>query len=132
MLRSHPDLIQSLADQYRPVFENSPDGVYLWLDETPHKVCNERLARMFGYTVEEWSATQPFLETFVAEEDRAIYSRNYHRCVVELAHPVTFRFTGRRKDGSTFQAEMDMIPVSWHGYAVAYNFVRRIATSGEA
>jgi PAS domain S-box-containing protein len=129
MLRTNRDLIQSLADQYRPVFENSPDGVYLWLDET-HKVCNARLARMFGCTIDEWSATEPFLETFVAAEDRALYSRNYHRCVAELAHPVTFRFTGQRKDGSTFPAETDMIPISWHGHAVAYHFVRQIATSG--
>jgi PAS domain S-box-containing protein len=128
VLRSHRDLIQSLADHCRPVFENSPDGVYLWLDET-HKVCNERLARMFGCTTEEWSAAEPFLERFVAEEDRAIYSWNYRRCVVELAHPVTFRFTGQRKDGSTFAAETDMIPISWQGHAVAYNFVRQIATS---
>jgi PAS domain S-box-containing protein len=118
-------VIRELAEQFRPVMEGSPDGVYLWLDEA-HKACNERLANLFGYTVEEWCATEPFLENFVAEEDRKVFSWNYHNRVAALAFPVTFRFRGQRKDGSTFAAETDMIPISHRGHAVAYHFVRRI------
>jgi hypothetical protein len=33
-------IIRELTEQFRPVFEQSPDGVYLWLDEA-HKVCTE-------------------------------------------------------------------------------------------
>jgi PAS domain S-box-containing protein len=124
--RSEPeDIIRELAEQFRPVMEQSPDGVYLWLDET-HKVCNERLAKLFGFTVEQWSATQPFLDNFVAEEDRRMFSWNYHNRVAALAFPVTFRFRGMRKDGSTFPAETDMIPISYGGEAVAYHFVRQV------
>jgi PAS domain-containing protein len=115
-------IIRELTEQFRPVFEQSPDGVYLWLDEA-HKVCNERLADLFGLTVEEWRKAEPFLENFVAEEDRAIYSWNYHNRVAALAFPVTF--SARRNDGSVFAAETDMIPISYKGYAVAYHFVRR-------
>jgi PAS domain S-box-containing protein len=118
-------VIRELAEQFRPVMEGSPDGVYLWLNEA-HKACNERLANLFGYTVEEWCATEPFLEKFVAEEDRKVFSWNYHNRVAVLAFPVTFRFRGQRKDGSTFAAETDMIPISHRGHAVAYHFVRRI------
>jgi PAS domain-containing protein len=124
--RSEPeDIIRELAEQFRPVMEQSPDGVYLWLDET-HKVCNERLANLFGSTVEQWSATQLFLDNFVAEEDRRMFSWNYHNRVAALAFPVTFRFRGMRKDGSTFPAETDMIPISYQGEAVAYHFVRQV------
>ena len=126
MRRSEPeDIIRELVEQFRPVMEQSPDGVYLWLDET-HKVCNERLAKLFGFTVEQWSATQPFLDNFVAEEDRRMFSWNYHNRVAALAFPVTFRFRGMRKDGSTFPAETDMIPISYGGEAVAYHFVRQV------
>jgi PAS domain S-box-containing protein len=120
------DAIRELAGQFRSVMEGSPDGVYLWLDEA-HKACNERLAGLFGYTVEEWCATQPFLDNFVAEEDRGVFSWNYHNRVAALAFPVTFRFRGLRKDGSAFSAETDMIPISYRGHAVAYHFVRRVA-----
>jgi PAS domain S-box-containing protein len=124
-------LFQQFAEEFRAIMEQSPDGVYLWLDET-HKVCNERLARLFGYTVEEWCATAPFLDNFVAEADRDLYAWNYHHRVAALAYPVTFRFQGRRKDGSVFAAETDMVPVSWQGHAVAYHFVRQrtLCTSG--
>ncbi|MDQ3832304.1 MAG: PAS domain-containing protein [Actinomycetota bacterium] len=119
------DIIRELAEQFRPVMEQSSDGVYLWLDET-HKVCNERLAKLFGFTVEQWSATQPFLDNFVAEEDRRMFSWNYHNRVAALAFPATFRFRGMRKDGSIFPAETDMIPISYGGEAVAYHFVRQV------
>lgn len=120
------DVVRELAEQFRPVMEGSPDGVYLWLDEA-HKACNERLAALFGHTVEEWCAAQPFLDNFVAEEDRKVFSWNYHNRVAALAFPVTFRFRGLRKDGSVFCAQTDMIPISYRGHAVAYHFVRRIA-----
>lgn len=119
-------MITELAEQYRPILEHSPDGVYLWLDES-NKVCNQRLAQMFGYTVEEWSSLAPFLDKLVDEDDRWQFSWNYHNRVAALAFPVTFRFRGVRKDGSTFAAETDMIPITWRGHAVAYHFVRQIA-----
>ena len=117
--------MRELAEQLHPVMEQSPDGVYLWLDEA-NKTCNQRLADLFGFTVEEWRKAEPFLDNFVAEEDRALYSWNYYNRVAALAFPVTFRFRGLRKDGSTFPAETDMIPISHRGYAVAYHFVRRV------
>jgi PAS domain S-box-containing protein len=119
------EVMRELVEQLRPVFESSPDGMYLWLDEE-HKACNERLAKLYGFSVEEWREAQPFLDSFVAEEDRALYSWNYHNRVAKLAFPVTFRFRGLRKDGATFAAETDMIPISHRGYAVAYHFVRRV------
>ncbi len=52
---AHAELMSQLEEQFRPLLESSPDGVYLWLDET-HKICNARLAELFGYTVaEEWA-----------------------------------------------------------------------------
>jgi PAS domain S-box-containing protein len=122
----HEEMMMELVEQFAPVMDNSTDGVYIWLDETA-KVCSEKLARMFGYTIAEWRAKEPFLDSFIAPEDRAVYSWNYHNCVANLAHPATFRFRGIRKDGSTFAAETDMIPISWRGHAIAYHFVRQIA-----
>jgi PAS domain S-box-containing protein len=127
MSDEHREVMRELIEQFRPIMEQSPDGVYLWLDEA-HKTCNERLASLFGYTVEEWCATQPFLENFVAEEDRAIFSWNYHNRVATLAFPVTFRFQGLRKDGSRFSAETEMIPITYRGHAVAYHFVRQVGS----
>lgn len=117
--------IAELAEQLRPLLDESPDGVYLWLDES-HKVCNARMAALHGMTVEEWCRAEPFLESFIAEADREQYAWNYHNRVRALAFPVTFRFHGRRKDGTTFAAETDMIPLTYREHVVAYHFVRAI------
>lgn len=122
---THADVMKEIAEQFQPILEQSPDGVYLWLDDA-HKICNERLARLFGYTVEEWQSQRSFLDGFVAEEDQEMFAWNYNHRVAALLFPVTFRFRGRRKDGSTFAAETDMIPLSWRGHPVAYHFVRQI------
>ncbi len=105
------DIIAELAAQFRPIFGQSPYGVYLYLDDA-HKVCNERLAKLFGYTIEEWRAKQPFQESFVVEEDRDNYCWNFTHRVSTPAFPATFRFRGRRRDGSTFAAETIMIPIT--------------------
>jgi PAS domain S-box-containing protein len=122
---THEQMMREMAEQFQPILDKSPDGVYLWLDEE-HAICNKKMADMFGYTVDEWRA-EPFLETFVARADQSNFARNYQNRVATFANPVTFRFQGRRKDGSTFAAETDMIPLSWRGHAVAYHFVRKVA-----
>ena len=122
----HEQILREMEEQFGPLFEQSPVGVYLYVTDV-HKICNEQMARMHGMTVEEWRNTPTFLNDFIAEEDREMYARNYQEHVAGLRHPITFRFRGLRKDGSTFAAETDMIPLSWRGHAIAYHFVREVS-----
>ena len=124
---AHDDVIPQLAEHLRPIFEQSPDGVYVWLDEE-HWTCNERLASMFGYTVEELTNTPYMLQRLVSEEDQGNMSWNYWNRVQERAFPVTYRFRGVRKDGTMFQAETDMIPFTYGGHTVAYHFMRSVGS----
>jgi hypothetical protein len=55
-----------------------------------------------------------------------LFSWNYWNRVQALAFPVTFRFSGVRKDGSTFPAETEMIPLAYGGHPIAYHFVRAV------
>jgi PAS domain S-box-containing protein len=121
----HEQAVEELAAHLRPIFEQSVDGVYIWLDEA-NKRCNERLAAMFGYTVGEWEGVDDFANTFIADPDRGVYVWNYQNRTASLAFPATFRFRGRRKDGSTFDAETDMIPLTYGGHTFAYHFVRAV------
>lgn len=122
---AHDDVVPQLAEHLQPIFESSPDGVYVWLDET-HWTCNERFATMFGYPVEELENTPYLLQRLVHEDDQGNVSWNYWNRVQALSFPATFRFTGVRKDGSTFLAETEMIPLTFGGHTVAYHFVRRV------
>jgi hypothetical protein len=45
-------ILKELSEQFKPLFDNSPEGIYLYIDEV-HKICSERFAKMFGLTVKE-------------------------------------------------------------------------------
>ncbi len=120
----HDVATKELAEHLRPVFEASPDGVYVWLDEE-HWICNERFAAIFGYDgPEELNNTPHLLQRLVHEDDQQILSWNYWNRVQPHAFPVTFRFTGVKKDGSTCLVETDMVPLTFGGHTFAYHFVR--------
>ena len=120
---AHEDVIPQLAEHLRPIFESSPDGVYVWLDET-HWTCNARFAELFGYRANELENRPQFLQEFVHQDDQEAFSWNYWNRVNALAFPVTFRFRGLHRNGSVVQAETDMIPLTFGGHTIAYHFVR--------
>lgn len=122
---AHEHVIPQLVDHLRPIFEASPDGVYVWLDEH-HWACNENLAGLFGHAAADLENTPNFLQRFVHEDDQGVVSWNYWNRVQELAFPVTFRFRGIHRDGSMVPMETEMIPLTYGGHTVAYHFVRRV------
>jgi hypothetical protein len=42
-----------MLEQFQPVFDKSPFGVYLYLDDV-HKICNDKMVRMLGVKPQEW------------------------------------------------------------------------------
>lgn len=124
-------LLQELAEHFSMVFEAVPGGVYLYLDPT-HKVCNRRLADILGTSVEEWQALENFRDTFVDVEDRTAYCDTYERVVHGLDWPDTYRFRAVKKDGTPFEAEATIVPITFSGRKLAYHFVRPIPTDQDA
>jgi PAS domain S-box-containing protein len=123
---AHEVATKELAEHLQPLFDASPDGMYVWLDEE-HWICNQRFADLLGYdSPDELNDTPNFLQRMVDEDDQQHFSWNYWNRVQALAFPTTFRFRGTRKDGSTFQAETDMIPFTYGGHTFAYHFVRNV------
>jgi PAS domain S-box-containing protein len=126
MAVSHEDATRELAAHLRPIFESSPDGVYVWLDEE-HWTCNDRFAELLGYgSAEELNDTPSLLQRWVHEDDQELFSWSYWNRVRPMAFPTTFRFRGKRKDGSEALAETDMIPLSYGGHTFAYHFARNV------
>lgn len=125
-MNDHKKLMNDLETNFTPVLNHSTDGVYLWLDEN-HMICNEKLAKMFGYKdAKELCKTTPFLDKFVAEKDQMMFSKMYQTHIANLSSPTTFKFRGVKKDGKTALFETDMIPITFMGHAIAYHFVRKI------
>jgi len=123
---AHEVATKELAEHLQPLFDASPDGMYVWLDEE-HWVCSRRFAELFGYgSPDELDDTPNFLQRMVHADDQQQFSWNYWNRVQALAFPTTLRFRGVRKDGSSFQAETDMVPFTYGGHTFAYHFVRSV------
>ncbi len=119
-----------IAEQLAPVFAASSEGVIVYLDDR-HKICNDRLAKLFGYaSPKEWAAAPDFLNSFVATPaDRVRVSRTYHRQIHQLVAPARIRYKVRRPDGKTIACEMDSVPFTHAGQMFAYQFVREVKAS---
>lgn len=124
---AHEVATKELAEHLQPLFDASPDGMYVWLDEE-HWVCNQRFADLLGYdSPDELNDTPNFLQRMVHEDDQQHFSWNYWNRVQALAFPTTLRFRGKRKDGSEVLVETDMIPLTYGGHTFAYHFVRNVS-----
>ena len=121
----HVTILKELSEQFQPLFQESPDGIYIYIDEV-HKICSERFARMFGLTVADWQAMEGFVNKHAAQADQELIINNYNQHIHQKLTPVRFRFKALRKDGSAFQAEVDMIPFPWRGEMLALHFVREV------
>ncbi len=123
---AHEVATKELAEHLRPLFESSPDGVYVWLDEE-HWICNQRFAELLGYdSPDDLNDTPHLLQRWVHEEDQGQFSWSYWNRVQTLSFPTTLRFRGIRRDGSEVPVETDMIPLTFGGHTFAYHFVRNV------
>jgi PAS domain-containing protein len=51
----HEALVMGLRDQFSQILRESPQAIFIYLDDN-HKVCNQRFAAMLGYrSPEEWA-----------------------------------------------------------------------------
>lgn len=129
----HEVWLAALGEQLAPVFEHSKDGVYVYLDDR-HKICNDKLAKMFGFnSAAEWARTPDFLNSFVAtHQDRLKVSSSYHTHIHQSLTPAQVRFTVRRPDGKLVRCVSDMVPLSHAGQMFAYQFVRTVSGTSRA
>jgi PAS domain S-box-containing protein len=131
--QQHEEWLAGIASQLAPIFDNSEEGVYVYLDDR-HKICNERLAKMWGYaSAAEWAAAPDFLETFVATQpDRVQVSTNYHQHVHRELTAYQLQFTAKRKDGRSVRVETQTVPFAYDGQLFAYAFVRPLTARAKA
>jgi len=131
--RQHEEWLAEIAPQLAPVFDNSREGIFVYLDDR-HKICNERLAKLWGYaSATEWAAAPDFLETFVdSHADRVRVSESYHKNVHQDLVAYRLRYTVRRKDGRRIRVEADTVPYAHDDQLFAYTFVREITEPAPA
>lgn len=100
--------------------------MFLYLDDA-HKVCNEPLARLFGYTRDEWERQEPFLNSFVVDDQRRSYSQEYNDQVVVGQSSVKGTVDFVRKDGSSFRAQIATLPLVYKNEVLSLNLLGPVA-----
>jgi PAS domain S-box-containing protein len=121
----HVKILRDIQVQFGPLFDRCPDGIYIYIDDV-HKICNEKLAKMHGTTVEEWKRCESIVDTYAVPEDRSVIVDHYTQTIQDLGSPVRFQYRAKRQNGSVFTVEIDMIPITWGGNSIALHFVREV------
>jgi len=117
----HEHLIKELEEQLKPVLTKSPQGVYVYLDDT-HKTCNKKFSDMLGYTSpEEWIDNEfPVNDVMEEDQEKVINaymdaSENFKASAVETKL--------KRKDGKEIRAEAIMVPIVYKGETFVLHFI---------
>ncbi len=117
----HEHLIKELADQLEPVLTNSPQAIYLYLDDT-HKICNQKFADMLGYeSIEKWVENETPVSD-VAEDDQPKVIEAYGKASEEM-EASTLSASLMKKDGSKINVKIIMSPISYNNEIFVIHFI---------
>lgn len=117
----HEHLIHELTEQLEPVFSQSPQGIYLYLDDT-HKSCNKKFADMLGYaSTEDWIANEyPIGDVAEEYQEKGIHA--YTEASQNFT-ATTLSAIWMKKDGSKIQTTITMVPLSYKGEVFVLHFI---------
>lgn len=117
----HEHLIKELRNELEPVLTNSPEGIYVYLDDL-HKICNQKFADMLGYeSIGEWEKNEFPVED-VAEEDRDKIINAYGEASEKFVSSVQ-NVSCVRKDGKKINARVIMVPVSFKNEIFVFHYI---------
>ncbi len=117
----HEHLIKELTEQLGQVFSNSPQGIYLYLDDT-HKSCNQKFADMLGYSsIKEWVANEFPVEDVIEEDrDKVI---NAYADASEKFIATTLSATCAKKGGKNIKTLITMVPITYKSEVFVLHFI---------
>jgi len=123
--KHHEQLIDGISKQFKEILENSGQGMYIYLDDI-HKICNEKFAKMLGYTsAKDWSsAIQPFTELFVDKGSPSILVHAY-RSAMEKGIGSSFDINWKTKNGKSLKTNVILVPIAFEGHLMALHFVTK-------
>jgi PAS domain-containing protein len=120
--KHHEELVSGLYHQLKEIFDSSPQAIYLYLDDN-HKVCNERFAKMQGYSSpEEWAHIENPLAAGVGESSQAAVVLAYRNATEKLIAS-QINVTLKKKNGEKFDASIIMVPVVYQGHVFALHYI---------
>ncbi|HKZ88075.1 MAG TPA: hypothetical protein VJ066_02815 [Candidatus Bathyarchaeia archaeon] len=118
----HEELVKGLYEQMKPILDESEQPIFIYLDDN-HKTCNAKLASMLGHkSPQEWGEKPGFLEVYVAEKSRETLSSAYWNAKEKMAAS-TIQLTWMKKDKTTIDSTMILVPMFFQGHHFSVHFV---------
>jgi PAS domain S-box-containing protein len=120
----HEHLIKELTDQLEPILSNSPQAIYIYLDDT-HKICNQKFSDLLGYTsVEEWVGNETALDDFVEEDQQKIVDAYINAS--ESFKASTLSVSVRTKSGEQIPITVIMTPCTYKDEVFVLHFIDKV------
>jgi len=117
--------LQELRRQLARVFDRSPQGVYLYLDDH-HTSFSKRLAKMLGYKTPrqvEAIGSYGFLQSLVAPKSRrAVVNAYQHAALANVAS--TVKVSLLKKNGKSFATSVTFVPLPYKGEHFVLHFIK--------
>jgi PAS domain-containing protein len=119
----HNDMMAALVSQYAHIFDNSTQGVYIYLNDEL-KACNKKFAALLGYgSPEEWAKNhEPFLDAFVAESSQETLATAFGEAM-EANTGSTNTILWKKQNGETVKTTVILVPIMYEGHIFALHFV---------
>lgn len=114
--------------QYRSIFESTSDGLIIHDLEGHFVTGNPALSLMHGYTPEEFSQLPP--TQFIHPDSQAIMEDYIE--AIRAGRRFRGQFTGVRKDGSLFFAELLGVPLIYRGKPHGLSVIRDVSEQVQA
>jgi len=119
----HAHLVHEVEELFKPVLSNSPQAIYIYLDDA-HKICNKKYADMLGYkSVKEWVDNEYPIDD-VDEKDQPKGMKAYMAASEKLQ---AGNFTGTlvKRNGRKFKAQVIMTPFTYKGEVFVVHFISK-------
>ena len=120
----HEGLVNGFYNQLKQIFDESPQAIYLYLDDN-HKVCNKNFASLLGYTSpEEWAKIENPLEENVDKSSQdAVVSAYFNASEKMIGSQIEVKL--KTTTGNVLDASVIVVPVSYLNHIFALYFISK-------
>lgn len=119
----HAKLMKKISDEFKPILEESNQGVYVYLDDN-HFIFNRNMAVILGYesSAQMESIKTPFLESFVEKRSQSNLAIAFGKAIEKKAGSAETIYW-KKRDGGTLETITIIVPVVFQGHIFALHFV---------
>ena len=118
----HEELVDGAFEQLKPIFDNSNQAVYLYLNDI-HKVCNKKFASFLGFkSPKEWAGVEDILDKTVSKKSQKTLVVTYRKAMEDFTGSVV-NVTWKKKNGDEVSTKVILVPMIFNAHRFALHFV---------